>query len=371
MDGNKDEALKCLRIGRDALEAGDRARALKFLSKARRLDPTLPIEGLLSDAEAPVDGESEGPDDSDASSNAAPQRDRPPSGGASSRAGASAASSKAKNCSDGSGSAREYTEEQVTVIRQIKKQKDYYQILGLERDCTVEDIKKSYRKLSLKVHPDKNQAPGAEEAFKAVSKAFQCLSNEESRKRYDISGSDEPALTRPAAHRRSHGFNGFYDEDFDADEIFRNFFYGGGPPVATSFGTFQFRTGGMGRPSAHEMHGSFNPNLRMLIQILPILVLLLLNFLPSNEPVYTLNRNYPYQHKLETSRGVKYFVKSVNFEEEYPYQSQKRTALEEQVESDYVSILTQNCRVELQRRQWGLSYQSPHCDMLQKFQTTA
>ncbi|XP_042387918.1 chaperone protein dnaJ 49-like [Zingiber officinale] len=368
MEGNKDEALKCLRIGKDALEAGDRARALKFLSKARRLDPTLPIEGLLSAAEAPDGGKSGGPDDSAASSNAAPQPDGP-SGGASFRARATAASSKAN--SDGSGSSREYTEEQITIIRQVKMKKDYYQILGLERGCTVEDVKKAYRKLSLKVHPDKNQAPGAEEAFKAVSRAFQCLSNEESRKRYDVSGSDEPALARPAAQRRSHGFNGFYEDDFDADEIFRNFFYGGGPPVATPFGTFQFRTGGMGRPSAHEVHGSINPNLRMLVQILPILLLLLLNFLPSNEPIYTLNRSYPYEHKLETSRGVKYFVKSVNFEEEYPYQSQKRTVLEQQVERDYVGVISQNCRVELQRRQWGLSYQTPHCDMLQKFQTTA
>ncbi|KAK9994674.1 hypothetical protein SO802_024377 [Lithocarpus litseifolius] len=72
-----------------------------------------------------------------------------------------------------------YTEEQIAIVRQIKKKKDYYEILGVEKSCTVEDVRKAYRKLSLKVHPDKNKAPDAEEAFKAVSKAFQCLSNEE------------------------------------------------------------------------------------------------------------------------------------------------------------------------------------------------
>ena len=165
-------------------------------------------------------------------------------------------------------------------------------------------------------------------------------------------------------------FNGFYDEDIDADEIFRNFFFGGGPPVATPFGTFRFRAGGMGGPSAQEMRGSGNPNLRMLIQLLPVIILLLLNFLPSSEPLYSFSRSYPYEHKLETSRGVAYFVKSVKFEEEYPYQSPKRIALEDRVERDYVGILSQNCRVELQRRQWGLSFQTPYCDKLQKFQAT-
>lgn len=369
MEGNKDDALKCLRIGKDALQSGDRTRAVKFLSKARRLDPTLPIDGLLS-AAADSDGKSGGPADSAASSNAS-QPDEPSSGTSSRAAAASSVSSasKVRISSDGPGSSRDYTEEQVTVISQIKKLNDYYQILGVEKGCTVEEVRKAYRKLSLKVHPDKNKAPGADEAFKAVSKAFQCLSDNESRKRYDLLGSDEP--DRPVAQRGNHGSNGFYDEHFDADEIFRNFFFGGGPPVATHFSTFRFRTGGTGGASAHEMHGSANHNLRMLIQILPIIILFLLNFLPSSEPIYMLFRSYPYEHKLETSRGVAYFVKSVKFEEEYPYASPKRIALEEHVESDYVGILEQNCRVELQKRHWGLSYQTPHCDRLQKFEAAA
>ncbi|WOK98640.1 hypothetical protein Cni_G07352 [Canna indica] len=371
MDGNRDEALKCLQIGKDALGSGDRARALKFLSKARRLDPTLPIDDLLSTA-ASVDGEPGGSDESAASSDCSrPER---PSKGASSSSAAEAvdpsSSSKARASLNGSGSSRGYTEGQVAVVKHVMKQDDYYQILGLEKGCAVEEVGKAYRKLSLKVHPDKNKAPGAEEAFKAVSKAFQCLNNEESRKRYDLVGSDEPAHVRPGARRRNHGFNGFNDDEFDADEIFRNFF-GRGPSVATPYGTFRFRAGGMGGPSVHEMHGSANSNLRMLIQVLPVIILLLLNFLPSSEPIYTLSRSYPFEHKLQTPRGVVYFVKSVKFEEEYPYQSQKRIALEEHVERDYVGILTQNCRVELQRRQWGMSYQTPHCDMLQKFKATA
>lgn len=359
MDGNKDEARKCLRIGKEALDSGDRSRALKFLTKARRLDPTLAIDDLFSSAAGVAD------DAGDATKN------EPEKAGEAASVSSSSATLRARvnsSMPSENGSSEAYTEEQITIIRQIKKKKDYYEILGLERSCTVEDVRKAYRKLSLKVHPDKNKAPGAEEAFKAVSKSFQCLSNEESRKRYDVSGTDDPAPVRRHRQSHAHGFNGFYDADVDAEEIFRNFFFGGMHPATTPFGGFQFRTGGMGGNGGHGMQGSGNFNIRALIQILPIIVLLLFNFLPSSDPLYTFNRSYPYEHKVLTSKGAPFYVKSAKFEQDYPYQSSARAALEMRIEREYVGLLAQNCRLELQRQYWGFQHQKPYCDMLQKFQ---
>ncbi|KAH7546409.1 chaperone protein dnaJ 49 [Ziziphus jujuba] len=363
MDGNKDDAVKCLKIGKEALEAGDRTRALKFISKARRLDPTLPIDDLLSEIQKESNGKSA--QDADGSPNG-------PSSGSSPSKPSDQPSLRHRTSSTGpsSSSAATFTEEQISIVREIKKKKDYYEILGLEKSCSVEEVRKAYRKLSLKVHPDKNKAPGAEEAFKAVSKAFQCLSNEESRKKYDLVGSDEPVYERRAANR-GHGFNGYYEADIDADEIFRNFFFGGMAP-ATQFRGFSFGTGmgPMGQRGGGD-HGSAGFNVRALIQLLPVLLVLLLNFLPSSDPIYSFSRSYPYEYKFSTEKGVDYYVKSTKFEQDYPPGSRERIVLEHKLEREYFGILSQNCRIEIQRRQWGITRETPYCDMLHKFESRA
>jgi DnaJ-class molecular chaperone len=65
---------------------------------------------------------------------------------------------------------------------------DYYKTLNLTKDATIEDIKKSYRKLALKYHPDKNKDPSAKEEFHKISEAYQTLSNSVSRTNYDTYG---------------------------------------------------------------------------------------------------------------------------------------------------------------------------------------
>ncbi|KAG2262674.1 hypothetical protein Bca52824_069753 [Brassica carinata] len=333
MDGNKDDALKCLKIGKDAI------------GKARRLDPSLPIDDLLSDLNK------QSSDDSAGSAGSAAANDSPKPSSLRQRG---SSSSTAAGSSSSSSSSVSFTEEQRAIVREIKSKKDYYEILGLGKTCSV--------------HPDKNKAPGSEEAFKSVSKAFQCLSNEDARRKYDVSGSDEPSYQTRRSARRHHnnGFNGFYDDEFDADEIFRSFFGGGGmAPAATQFRSFNF--GGGNNRAANQGSDTTGFNPRVLLQLLPVVFILLLNFLPSPQPIYSLSASYQYEHKFTTHRGVNYFVRSAKFEQEYPINSVERQRVEAQVDRDYLSVLGQNCRYELQRQQWGYVRETPHCDMMRRF----
>ena len=108
--------------------------------------------------------------------------------------------------------------------------RDYYEVLGVEKSVTIEEIKKTYRKLAIKYHPDKN--PGdktAEEKFKELGEAYEVLSDEQKRALYDQYG-------HAAFDRRAGGFGrsgGFHDpfevfrEVFGGASIFEDLFGGG------------------------------------------------------------------------------------------------------------------------------------------------
>jgi curved DNA-binding protein len=132
--------------------------------------------------------------------------------------------------------------------------KDYYRILGLSKSASREEIKKAYRKLALKVHPDHNQGDKASEArFKDISEAYAVLSDAEKRKSYDMFGAEG------FQHR-------FSQEDifrgFDFSSIFKEFGFGGGKTqsmFSQMFGSAAngaaqgpFRAGGKPFSSAYE-----------------------------------------------------------------------------------------------------------------------
>jgi curved DNA-binding protein len=97
---------------------------------------------------------------------------------------------------------------------------DYYKILGIEKNSDPEDIKKTYRKLALKFHPDRNpNNREAEEKFKKISEAYAVLSDPEKRKQYDNFGSAQ------FSQRYSHED---IFRDFDLNQILRDMGFGGG-----------------------------------------------------------------------------------------------------------------------------------------------
>ena len=79
------------------------------------------------------------------------------------------------------------------------KAKDYYEILGITKEGFEEGkLKKAYQKAALKVHPDKNRAPQATEAFKKVSQAYTCLSDPTKKRYYDQTGHEDPQAAAAA-----------------------------------------------------------------------------------------------------------------------------------------------------------------------------
>ena len=66
--------------------------------------------------------------------------------------------------------------------------RDYYEVLGIPRDASAEDIRAAYRKLARQHHPDVNKEPGAEDRFKEISEAYEVLRDPEKRERYDRFG---------------------------------------------------------------------------------------------------------------------------------------------------------------------------------------
>src|SRR5436305_662623 len=68
--------------------------------------------------------------------------------------------------------------------------RDYYEVLGVSRNATAEELQQAYRRLARANHPDVNRDPGAEERFKEINDAYHVLSDPELRKRYDRFGED-------------------------------------------------------------------------------------------------------------------------------------------------------------------------------------
>jgi molecular chaperone DnaJ len=121
----------------------------------------------------------------------------------------------------------------------LTTKRDYYEILGIGKDASPEEIKKAFRKLAFELHPDRNKNSGSEEKFKEISEAYGVLSDPEKKQKYDAYG--HAGISGAYSQEdifRGADFSGFGG---DMEDILRQFFggaFGGG------FGGFQRQRGG-------------------------------------------------------------------------------------------------------------------------------
>ena len=274
---SRDEADKCLEIAMRAIREGNKEKAEKFVRKAGKLFPSRRIQEVMN----LVQGMGE---EKESSEGSVPPHHR--------RNGHRDTSAEHDN-EEATTSNTSYTQEQVEAVKKIRRCKNYYEMLGVSKDCSESELKKSYRKLALAFHPDKNSAPGASEAFKAIGNAYAVLSDADKKRQYDLYGDEEPVRSRRSHH---HGFYEYDDPshgfqaDMTAEEIF-NMFFGGGMPGSNVYvrrgGRWQRQ--GAGASDHHDGHGHHHgahydnsaANFSAIFQLMPILLLILVSMLSS------------------------------------------------------------------------------------------
>lgn len=283
---------------------------------------------------------------------------------------------------------REYTPAQIAAVNRVRKCRvsDYYAILDVEKPSNEAEIRKAYRKLALVMHPDKNSAPGADEAFKMVSKAFQILSDADKKRIYDQTGSDpdsrSPGPSFSRASTAGHGPQAHFQGDISPEDLFNMFFGGGGLGGDSPFQQFggagfgpnvRFQTFGGGSPFSAAFGGGgpgANPrqrqrqrqeqeepfSLRNLAQLLPLLMVIVLPMLfnglfsDSTQPTkfqfqpssrFSMERETPNHH-------VPFYVKPRDVTSMSPRDLKR---LDHKAEVYYIRMMTDKCSREYEYKQ--------------------
>ena len=290
-------------------------------------------------------------------------------GGSSSRTSAAPSSSSTHSTTSQatSSSSRNYTDEQESGAKKIisLSKKGHYDVLGVSKTASDAEIKKAYRKLALKFHPDKNNAPSSEGAFKAISGAFDCLSDSTKREMYDSYGHENGPQAGGggdpfAAFRGRGGMGGGGVHEVSPEELFNMFFQGGmgGPGFRAQFGGRRPapRQQRGGQAAAQEQPVSL---LHQIMQFLPIIMLALMSFSSlgggGQQQVYSLHKQGQFliskkTHVQGVSPNIPFYVNS-NFERAHPPYSSSYRQVEKLVENDFREQLGVRCASEREYKQ--------------------
>jgi molecular chaperone DnaJ len=122
---------------------------------------------------------------------------------------------------------------------------DFYDVLGVGRDASQDEIKRAFRKLAFKYHPDRNKMPDAEERFKEISEAYAILSDPKKRQQYDVQGFEgiRQQYKQEDIFNRGTFRDVFSEFGFNADDLFNRIFGGG----------FTFKQNQQGPPRGHDL----------------------------------------------------------------------------------------------------------------------
>ncbi len=127
--------------------------------------------------------------------------------------------------------------------------KDYYSILGVDKGASTDDIKKAYRKLVKKYHPDSGDSPDkSKEKFQEISEAYEVLKDDEKRKKYDAFGSNANFRGGADFDPSQYGYSASYGGGGDFSDFFNMIFGSGFGGARNSGGAYSYSFGGGGNP---------------------------------------------------------------------------------------------------------------------------
>lgn len=362
MDGNRDDAERCLELAASALQSNDIAKATRLLEKSRRMYPLPDQQSRLEAALRLHSATSSKPPPAPKSPpKPIPNNDNPPP------------------------PPHKPTEAMLSSVRTVRKAagKSHYEVLGVARDADDAVLKRAYRKLALRLHPDRNHAPGADEAFKRVSSAFVTLSDPARRAHYDQFGTDDEMQTGPMRKygvrrrrgRGSGGHAGFEDfvhmrNDMSADELFEFLFQA----AATS--DPQFRTG---RAEEEEEEGEEEgvtlwDRCRPIFLVLVVVVVALMVSQEDGPAKFSLQRTGYHNVARRTQNDVTYFIsRNLRFGTSREVRQFERT-----VDISAYQVYSGNCEDEVDRetkllqnsRRWliGKKERERYREMYEKFE---
>jgi curved DNA-binding protein CbpA len=352
---NKEQAEKAFQIGKKYMKAGNYVKALKMFNKANSMHP-IPGCAALSAKMAKLISQSNASSSSSSNSRRASTSGQRSSGGNKiPRARAQTTPTSKPPVVDNN-------------VKKILNCKDFYEVLGVSTKCTSSELKKAYRKLSLKFHPDKNKTPGADEAFKYIARAYQTLSDPKLKREYDLGGGDETSFgnNNSSSQRRNGGMqyrrrhNSHYEEELTPEDLF-NMFFGGGT-FRQDVRRRRSSHGQSNQREARHEQGGIGP--AQLLQLLPLFLLILSSFLSmptQKDPLFSMSPTRRYNVKKETQKSAdKSIIVEVPFYLKSDWKTQmgstprerrenyKRVQLD--VQTQYVRSLSHQCQVDQQRR---------------------
>jgi len=339
------EAEKCLKYAELAMQDKDYEDAKKSILKSLKLKTTEKGYKLLAECEAKINS---GHVKDRKNSNARQQESSPQQSSSNEQQNTQEIPKEAKNeesspeqknddnkNTEKKEEKQEATDEDIQLCSEIMGKTNYYEILGVDKNASEEEIKKQYKKLALKLHPDKNHAPQATEAFKKVAQALACLTNPDKRRIYDEHGNEENFRTHYREYFRD-------EEELDPEDLFDLLFNGRINPErrARRRAGAQYRQGPM--PAQAMQRGKWF----MLIQFVPFILMLVLTMVTQyrggSDPGFSLEWNEKYAVKRNIpSFDIVYYV-TPKFEETYN-NPEKLQALETEVKKHFAEYLYKEC----------------------------